>query len=226
MMSIMALNTAASAAIVDRVFTAEKVQKLTNLSKRQLQYWDEKRFLSPSIRSKAGRGHRRLYDFRDLVSLRVAADLRANGASLQAIRKVAEHLRGLDYGHPLSELRIWSVNGQVYFEEADTVRSSRRPDQTVAVYEVPVPEMVGRLTEKVVELDNQRPVGKTERRRGTLGSKLVIAGTRIPVATIEHLARDGADEAEILRLYPDLTPSDVRAALAFQRTRSPQRRAI
>jgi DNA-binding transcriptional MerR regulator len=212
--------------VVDRVFTAEKVERLTNLTKRQLQYWDEKSFLSPSIRNKAGRGHRRLYDFRDLVSLRVAADLRDNGASLQAIRKVAEHLRGLDYRHPLSELKVWSVNGRVYFEEADTVRSSRRPDQTVAVYEVPVPGVVNRLTEEVVQLDKERRAGKTETRRGALGSKTLIAGTRIPVETIHHLVRDGADEAEILMLYPDLTPEDVRAALAAERPKSRQRRAI
>ena len=174
---------------------------------------------------KAGRGHRRLYDFRDLVSLRVASDLRAEGASLQAIRKVAQHLRELDYAHPLSELRFWSVNGQVYFEESDTIRTSRRPDQIVAVYEVPVSEIVGRLTERVVELDRARPTGKTERRRGTLGSQTVIAGTRIPVSTIKHLASDGADEAGILEFYPDLTPEDIRAALAAEDSQSPRRRA-
>jgi uncharacterized protein (DUF433 family) len=214
-----------TAAVVGRVFPTEKVLRLTALSKRQLQYWDETQFLSPSITSKAGRGHRRLYDFRDLVSLRVAADLRANHASLQAIRKVANHLRTLDYADPLAELRFWSVGGEVYFEEAGTVRSSRRPDQTIAEYTVPLGKIVDSLTERVVALDKQRPIGQTEKRRGRLGSKTLIAGTRIPVSTIQNLVRDGADEAEVLSLYPDITAQDVRAALEVEEPSSSRRRA-
>jgi uncharacterized protein (DUF433 family) len=40
------------------------------------------------------------------------------------------------------------------------------------------------------------------------------------VATVQRLVKEGADEPEILELYPDLTPADVRAALAQE----PQRR--
>jgi DNA-binding transcriptional MerR regulator len=195
-----------------RAFTAEKVSKLTGLTRRQLQYWDEQRFLSPSVSSRGGRGRMRLYNFRDLVSLRAAAELRRDGISLQLIRKVVKHLQELDYREPLAELRCWSVDGLLYFAEADTVREGRRPDQTVVEVTVPVPAIVSALEQQIVELDKRRP-GTIERRRGALGSKPVIAGTRIPVASIRRLAADGADEAEILELYPDLTWADVAAAL-------------
>ena len=65
-----------------RAFSRDRVQALTGLSARQLQYWDERGFLKPSLSSGRRRG-RRLYDFRNLVALRVAAELRGQGISLQ-----------------------------------------------------------------------------------------------------------------------------------------------
>jgi DNA-binding transcriptional MerR regulator len=209
----------------ERAFTSEKVRALTHLSPRQLQYWDEQKFLSPSLRRKAGKGRRRLYDFRDLVSLRVAADLRRAGVSLQLIRSAVKHLRELDYKHPLSELRFWEVDGRLYFEEAGTFREARRPGQTIAGFAVPLAEIVNELEEGIVRLD-KRVHGRVERRRGVLASKPLIAGTRIPVESVHRLRADGADEAEILRLYPDLSPEDVRAALAEEPQKRPRRRAI
>ena len=208
-----------------RAFTADKVRRLTGLSARQLQYWDEQGFLSPSLsRRRAGRGRRRLYDFRDLVSLRVAADLRSNLVPLQEIRRAAKHLRTLDYEHPLSELRFWEVNGRLYFEEAGTYRSGRRPEQTIAIYPIPFGNLVRSLQEDIVKLDT-RPLGQTEQRRGTLSSQRVIAGTRILVSSIQRLAADGADEKEILELYPDLTAADIQAALVAEPTARPRKRA-
>jgi uncharacterized protein (DUF433 family) len=206
-----------------RAFTADRVSALTGLSKRQLQYWDEQQFLTPSISRKGGRGRMRLYNFRDLVSLRAAAELRRDGISLQLIRKVAKHLQGLDYREPLAEVRCWSAAGRLYFAEADTVREGSRPDQTVVQMTVPVPQIVAGLERRIIEFDRMRPEGKVERRRGALGSKPLIAGTRIPVASIRRLAADGADEAEILEHYPDLTAADVAAALTEDDT---PRRAI
>jgi DNA-binding transcriptional MerR regulator len=206
-----------------RAFTSEKVRALTRLSPRQLQYWDEQKFLSPSLRRRAGKGRRRLYDFRDLVSLRVAADLRRAGVSLQLIRSAVKHLRELDYQHPLSELRFWEVDGRLYFEEAGTIREARRPGQTIAGFAVPLGEILEELEHGIVQLD-QRVHGHVERRRGVLGSKPLIAGTRIPVAAVQRLRADGADEKEILRLYPDLSASDVQAALAAE-SRPRQKRA-
>jgi uncharacterized protein (DUF433 family) len=170
--------------------------------------------VSPSLRRRKGPGRRRLYDFRDLVSLRVASDLRREGISLQLIRRVVAHLRGLDYSDPLAQLRFWTDEGHLYFAEAGTVREGRRPAQTIVEGVIPVAEIVRELDDQIVKLERDRPVGKIERRRGVLGSKPVIAGTRIPVQSVQRLHEDGADEAEILEMYPDLTLADVRAALA------------
>jgi uncharacterized protein (DUF433 family) len=42
-----------------------------------------------------------------------------------------------------------------------------------------------------------------------------IRGTRVPVALIVGSLADGMTEDEIRQAYPQLTPEDVRAALAY-----------
>jgi uncharacterized protein (DUF433 family) len=45
--------------------------------------------------------------------------------------------------------------------------------------------------------------------------KPVIRGTRIPVELIVRMVAQGIPEAEILREYPRLQPTDIRAALTY-----------
>ncbi|HUY62045.1 MAG TPA: DUF433 domain-containing protein [Candidatus Dormibacteraeota bacterium] len=211
-------RTAAGVPAIDRdgvvrAFPEGVVRRLTGLSERQLQYWDDRDLVRPSLAAGQGRGHRRLYDFRDLVSLRVAADLRQHGVSLQTIRKVVGHLRSLDYHHPLAEVQCWSWGGELYFEEAATIRAGRRPEQVLASFAVPVPAIVDRLQADIAQLDARTP-GQTEQRRATLGHQLVFAGTRIPVAAVRRLLRAGATAEEILALYPDLALADLAVAAA------------
>src|SRR5207302_5150150 len=166
-------------------FTAERAMTLTQLTKRRIQYWDETGLVRPSLSAGTGRGHRRLYDFRDLVSLRTAARLRTQGISLQLIRKVNRHLRALDYEKPLAELRFWvDDRGDLLFVESGTTRRARQPEQTLVSVTVNVPELVSELNAAIAKLDKRR-AGATERRRATLGGKEVFAGTRIPVATVQ-----------------------------------------
>jgi uncharacterized protein (DUF433 family) len=207
---------------VTRAFTADRVRELTGLSKRQIQYWDEQDFIRPSLTSRQGRGRRRLYSFRDVVALRAAAEIRA-AVSLQLIRKVDAYLRQLDYEHPMAEIAFEIVGDDLFFEEAGAVRHARRPEQTVLRVTVPFAHLVNDLERRIAKLD-KRVVGKLERRRSTLGGKLLIAGTRIPVSTIQRMRDDGASVAAILKLFPDLRRRDVDAALAVPPEEARRRR--
>ncbi len=188
-------------------------EQLTGLSSRRLLSWARRRFITPSHTVRHHRGGRRLHDFRDLVSLRVAADLIAQGIRLPAIRKAIDHLRALDHEKPLAEVELWVYEGRLYFTESETVRAGRRPKQILAGFLVPVPEIVAALRDRIQELD-VRPIGKIERRRGALGSKPVIGGTRIPIDAIRRPAEDGLSPSEICKWYPDLELADIDAALA------------
>jgi uncharacterized protein (DUF433 family) len=211
-------------AVEIQAFTADRVRTLTGLTLRQLQYWDEQGFISPGLTARKGRGRKRLYSFRDLVSLRVAGQLRGLGISLQQIRKVHAHLRKLDYRQPLAQLKFFVSNRRLYFVEAETVRAGRRPEQVLASYVIPVGEIAHGLAGEIAKLRERRP-GEIERRRGTLGGQPVIRGTRVTVASIKRLAQSGANQAEILAMYPDLKPADVRAALAAENAARRHRRA-
>ena len=50
---------------------------------------------------------------------------------------------------------------------------------------------------------------------GKRGGKPCIQGLRITVYDVLEYLASGMSEAEILRDFPDLTPDDIRACLAF-----------
>lgn len=68
---------------------------------------------------------------------------------------------------------------------------------------------------KAIRGRNAETIGKITRSRGVASNKPVIAGTRIPVKSIQGFARAGYSIDEILEQYPVLTEEDIRAALAY-----------
>jgi uncharacterized protein (DUF433 family) len=48
-----------------------------------------------------------------------------------------------------------------------------------------------------------------------MGGLPCIRRLRIPVATVVGMVAEGIEDQEILRLYPDLEPADIREALRF-----------
>ena len=69
-------------------FTSQDVIRLTGISARQLQWWDERGIVVP-----ARQGHRRIYSFEDLTEVAVICELRSKGFSLQRMRKVVRFLQ-------------------------------------------------------------------------------------------------------------------------------------
>jgi DNA-binding transcriptional MerR regulator len=56
-------------------FNTKTVVKLTNLTLRQIDYWDRIHFIKPSVKEASGYGTGRLYSFEDIVQLKVAKTL-------------------------------------------------------------------------------------------------------------------------------------------------------
>src|SRR5213082_3129914 len=69
-------------------FTSQEVIRLTGITARQLQWWDEKRIVVP-----ARQGHRRVYSLDDVSEIAVICELRSKGFSLQRMRKVVRFLQ-------------------------------------------------------------------------------------------------------------------------------------
>ncbi len=73
---------------MQETFTSREILRLTGITARQLQWWDECGLVVPSRE-----GHRRVYSFEDLTEVAVICELRRKGFSLQRMRKVVRFLQ-------------------------------------------------------------------------------------------------------------------------------------
>lgn len=73
---------------MQRQFTSNEVMRLTGITARQLQWWDERGIVVPERQ-----GHRRIYAWDELVTVAVICQLRRRGFSLQRVRKVIRFLQ-------------------------------------------------------------------------------------------------------------------------------------
>ena len=77
-------------------YSSREVAAITGLSARQLQWWDARKLLKPSVaphRTEAGGFTERRYSAVDLFELAVLADLRRSGFSLGTLRVLLDTLR-------------------------------------------------------------------------------------------------------------------------------------
>ena len=105
--------------VIARSFSTAEVARLTGLTARQLDHWDRKGFLRPSLERASGYGSTRRYSFADVVRLRVAARLRASGVGLARIRRCAEALAKLDPSADLGRARLMVVGTSVLWARSD-----------------------------------------------------------------------------------------------------------
>src|SRR6266403_4582725 len=71
-----------------RTFASSDVSSIAAVSLRQLQWWDERKVVSPRHE-----GHRRVYFPAEVIEITVIAELRRKGFSLQKIRRVLRFLQ-------------------------------------------------------------------------------------------------------------------------------------
>lgn len=200
------------------VFTADTVARLTGLSVRQLQRWDRTGFFTPSLADPhRRRPHSRVYSFEDVVGLRTIATLRAEGVSFPELKKVrALFAPGANRGW--SSRRFYVVGKHVFFTHGDAVVAAKPFGQQVVPAVLDLGRVAADVEEAVRQLPLRRPeqIGRVTRDRWIMNGVPVVAGTRIPTATIAWFARNGYDVDAILAEFPRLTPEDVRVAVAFE----------
>ena len=120
-------------------FTSREVIRLTGITARQLQWWDERGIVSP-----ARKGHRRLYSMEDLAEVAVICELRRKGFSLQRVRKVVRFLqrefskRLAETVRGASEYHLLTDGKTLYLETSprqivDILKNSRQPMLTICL---------------------------------------------------------------------------------------------
>lgn len=211
-----------------QAFTQDDVTKLIGLSRRQLEYWDRTDVISPSIANYEGRGNQRLYSFRDLIKLKVGAELRQRRMRPSRIRATIEALEQRGFTDPFVTIR-WVVepdgNEVLYVNPAvERPMSARNVDQVAEPMDLQLKDIKTGMEATIAE-HMARPTGQVTRIRNLQGSAPVIAGTRIPTNKIAGLAERGWDAQRILVAYPHLTRDDVKAAIEYERRQHRRRRS-
>ena len=135
-----------------RLFSSSDASKITELSTRQLQYWDKTELIYPSVIRANGRGSRRLYSERDLLQLKIIRKLIDSGMSVQSIRKSLLFLRKLfDGNHPLTELVLVSDGHSIYaYRDTDTILDTLRDGQQI--FRLTLDELIKELNNQINEV--------------------------------------------------------------------------
>jgi DNA-binding transcriptional MerR regulator len=132
----------------DRTYSSSDVAQIAGVSLRQLQWWDERKVVSPRHE-----GHRRVYFAAEVIEITVIAELRRKGFSLQKIRRVLRFLQR-EMGKRLSEvlqassdLHLVTDGKSIYLEDQhdrilDILKNARQP-----MFLVSVSDQARRLTE-------------------------------------------------------------------------------
>lgn len=203
-------------------FGEDQASKLTGLSLRQLRYWAKTGFFAPSYTDRiSATAASRFYSFKDIVALRTLEMLRVkNGVPLQHLRKVAEKLAHLRCDlWTKTHLRV--SNRKVVFDEPE----SGKPREVLSgqfVEEYALIEVIHQTEQEIERLKarDTEEIGKVVNIRGLNRGAPTIAGTRIPVISIQRLREDGYAIPAILSEFPRLTRKDVEAALSYRQSAS------
>lgn len=123
----------------DRTYTSSDVARISGVSLRQLQWWDERKVVSPRHE-----GHKRVYLAEEVLEISLIAELRRKGFSLQKIRRVLKFLQR-EMGRRLadilssdSSLHLVTDGRSIYLEDRheriiDILKNARQPMFLVSV---------------------------------------------------------------------------------------------
>ncbi len=148
-----------------KTYTSSEVSDIAGVSLRQLQWWDERKVVSPRHE-----GHKRVYTAEEVVEITVIAELRRKGFSLQKIRRVLRFLqREMDRRlsevlQTESDLHLVTDGKSIYLEDhqdriIDLLKNARQP-----MFLVCVSDQVKRLSEPPARKPARGETGTAVRR--------------------------------------------------------------
>jgi len=122
-----------------RTYASTDVARIAQVSLRQLQWWDERKVVSPRHE-----GHKRVYLPEEVIEITVIAELRRKGFSLQKIRRVLRFLqremgrRLADVFSSDSRLHLLTDGKSIFLEDQqdrilDLFKNARQPMFLVCV---------------------------------------------------------------------------------------------
>ena len=201
-------------------FSEEQASRISGVSIYQLRQWDKEGFFPAAFG--VGKQHvpfGRLYSFRDLVSLRVLNDLRNDKhIPLKHLRDVSAKLSHLG-DRKWSGTTLYVLGKRVVLEDPAT----RKREDVVSgqkVLNIPLRVVIKNTRDRIKELNNRdSALGQFTRGKFVAHNELVFRGTRILVSIIIEFHEAGYTPAKIIREFPDLTQTDIEAAIRAHEVR-------
>ena len=145
--------------ITKEAFNTKQVCAFTDITLKQVVYWDKKGIVKPSIRPAAGRGSQRLYSYADLLAIKTVKNLRNQGISLQKIRKCILYLRKHlpDISQPLHFCTLITDSETVYLvEDEKTLIDTVKLQGQRAFLQISIAAIDRELRERVIKLSAKR----------------------------------------------------------------------
>ncbi|MFD2056539.1 DUF433 domain-containing protein [Mesorhizobium calcicola] len=204
--------------VVISAFTEDQVVRLTGVSRRQLRYWATDKFFIPSIKMEDEElAELRLYGFRDLLCLKIISSIRNESkVSFPELRKAKIRLAHL--GEDMwAKTTLYVHRGKIVFDNPETGQKEETSTGQ-GVLGIALKVVSGKMEDAVraMRRRNSEVIGKIDGERGSAKKQPVIAGTRIPVRTIQSFHKAGYSVEDIQKQYPSLDLGDIEAAINFK----------
>jgi DNA-binding transcriptional MerR regulator/predicted RNase H-like HicB family nuclease len=186
-------------------FNADAVRRLTGITYRQLDYWDNTGLVRPSVRGAKGKGSRRVYSFQDLVEVRVVSRMLSSGVSLPTVRKAVRFLtQHFDHvARPLAQLTLVANGKSVLVKMQDERHLLDATAEGQVVIAVAVAAIAEELKKTVIELSAPRELvfrlrGRSY--RAVLTPDLEAGGFTVEVPELPGVITEADTLAEARRL--------------------------
>jgi DNA-binding transcriptional MerR regulator len=142
-------GSASSKPLGEFVFLSADVSRIAGVTKRQLQWWDERKVVSPRREA-----HRRVYVLQLVLEILTVSALRRKGLSLQKIRRVLRLMRrelGPQFSHALGggpKLYLFTDGHSIHIDEQPERILKRLTQAKNGMYLVCLSDQIARVTSK------------------------------------------------------------------------------
>ncbi len=157
-----AAATVPGGAATELGFGGKQTCEIVGITYRQLDYWDRRDLVKPSLAEAHGSGTQRRYSYRDLVRLRVVKSLLDAGVKLDNARRAIEYLRAEEGADWQTASIVLAGPNSILARDGDALIDLVKRGQGVLNI-VPLGAVVGEVDTKILELE---PTSSSSRTAG------------------------------------------------------------
>ena len=141
-------------------FGGKQTCEIVGITYRQLDYWDWRDLVKPSLAKAHGSGTQRRYSYRDLVRLRVVKSLLDAGVKLDNARRAIEYLRAEEGADWQTASIVLAGPNSILARDGDALIDLVKRGQGVLNI-VPLGAVVGEVDTRILELEPSPAPGAT-----------------------------------------------------------------